>query len=115
MNRSILFLIGILALSGCSTVHQQTVIPGATVAQPEPIKTPVGYVIDQPTRDRYNALVDVYGTAKYEDGAPVFIPSLKRDAGVDAIGNGKYLMTFAARQDFATLKGMQLMAFPVQK
>lgn len=108
-------LAGALPIAGCSTVHQASVEASASVAQPEPVKTPAGYLYGARDIARYNALIDVYGNAKYEDGAPVFVPSKHRNDGVTDLGAGQYLMTFAARQDFAQLRGMQKMAFPVQK
>lgn len=114
MKRSILCLV-VALLAACSTVHQSIVAPKATVAAPQPVKTATGYLIDAATRVRYNALISVYGAAHYDDGAPVFIPAKRKDDGLTDLGNGQWLMTYTARVDFAELKAMALMAFPVPK
>lgn len=106
-----------LDLGGCSTVHQSLVTSKAIVVTPQPVKDDTGYRLTRADRDRYNALIEVYGAAKFDDGAPVFVPALKKDQGVTPAADPAYPfhMTFAARVDFAELKAMQKMAFPVTK
>lgn len=114
-----LFLAAVsLALSACSTVHQSIVTPKAPapLGYVAPLKDESGYRLTKADRDRYNGLIAIYGSAKFADGAPVFVPALKKDAGITKADDPTYPfhMTFAARIDFYELTVMKDMAFPVR-
>lgn len=96
-----------LWLTGCSTISQHAVAPAATLAYIAPIKVANGYLIDATFRDRYNALIAIYGAKKLEDGAPVFVPALRRDDGITIADAAHWLMTAAAMDNMVTLSALK--------
>ena len=99
--------IPIVLLSGCATVHQSAVQPQTTSLHAAPLKIAGGYVLDAYWRDTYNGLVAVYGEKKLSDGAPVFVPPLKKDDGLTAINAEQWMMTDSAMQNFTVLSDLK--------
>ncbi len=100
-------LIGALVLlaAGCSTVHQAPVQAKVGVAIH---RFPDGSIeLDAAMRDRYNGLVAVYGNHHLENGAPVFIPALKKDDGVTEIAPGSWKLDPEHVQDFVVLADLK--------
>lgn len=95
------------ACAGCTTVHQSEVTPNAAGFTAQPIREGDHYLIDDAFRARYNALIGIYGRKKLENGAPVFLPPLKKDDGVTAIAPGQWRMTYAAMENMAVLSDMK--------
>ena len=104
--RRILFCLALL-LAGCTTVHQAPVVPQTASLHAAPLKVPGGYVLDAYWRDTYNGLVAVYGEKKLVNGAPVFVPALKKDSGLTALNADQWFMPDAAMQDFLVLHDLQ--------
>lgn len=115
MNRKLVYTLGVLlwigallTVVGCSTVHQQAVEAHEPANYVRPFRLSSGeYLVDDAFRDRYNALIAVYGHKKLENGAPVFLPPLEKDAGVRANGFGHWIMTREAMENMALLSDMK--------
>ena len=95
------------AQAGCSTVHQSAVEAAAPGSYVPPVRTEGGYLVDGTFRDRYNALVGVYGRKRLENGAPVFVPPLERDQGLTARGPDQWFMKNEAMENMVTLVALQ--------
>ena len=104
--RRLLLCLGLL-LAGCTTVHQTPVVSQTAALHAAPVKVAGGYVLDSYWRDTYNGLVAIYGDKKLSDGAPVFVPALKKDAGLIQLNADQWVMTDAAMQDFLVLRNLQ--------
>jgi hypothetical protein len=94
-------------LAGCGTVSQQAVEPQSAGYYVRPVRVADGYLVDAAFRARYNALIDVYGHKKLENGAPVFLPPLQRDDGLTATADGRWLMTTAAMENMVVLSDLK--------
>lgn len=92
---------------GCGTVHQKVVEAKEAATYARPQKLAGGFVIDADFRDRYNALIAVYGNHRLENGAPVFIPPLQKDDGITEWGGGKFFMTEHAYENMYLMLGFQ--------
>jgi hypothetical protein len=92
-------------VAGCSTVHQAPV--QAKVGVPIHRFSDGSIELDAAMRDRYNGLVAVYGSHRLENGAPVFIPALKKDDGVTPIGPGLWKLDPEHVQDFVVLADLK--------
>ena len=108
----ILLVVGLLGFiclygSGCSTVHQDSVAVTDAGNYVKPVRVADGYVVDDAFRDRYNALIAVYGHKRLENGAPVFLPPLEKDFGVTPSGAGWWHFTKEAMEDMAVLSDLK--------
>ena len=95
-----------LAVSSCGTVAQKPVEAKEQGFYVKPIAVQDGYLVDGAFRDRYNGLIEVYGNKKLDNGAPVFVPPLKKDDGLVKKGNGQWLMSKQAMENMVVLNGM---------
>lgn len=102
-------LIAFLVLSdtGCSTVHQAAVTATESGSYVKPVRVDNGYLVDDAFRDRYNALIAVYGHKRLDNGAPVFLPPLEKDFGVTPNGAGWWLFTKDAMEDMVVMSDLK--------
>ena len=103
-----------LILIGCTTVRQAPAKSAAPSydgnAQNSGILSETatgGYIITAHFRDRYNALVAIYGRSKLGDGAPIFSPALRKDDGLFAEGDGTWIMDKQHMEDMVTLSDLK--------
>jgi hypothetical protein len=73
--------------------------------------TLIGYKVTSHFRDRYNALIEIYGNAKLEDKSPIFTPNLTKDVGLTANSDGSYKMTKQAMMWMVQMSEMQHRGF----
>ena len=99
--------VGLLMMHGCSTVHQAAVPASSAGLEVQPVRQGDYYIITDAYRDRYNALIAVYGNKKLEDGAPVFFPPLVKDAGIEPAGPHQWSMTLQAREDMVVMVALK--------
>ena len=97
---------------GCGTVSQKSVTPATAGFYVAPVKVANGYLVDAAFRDRFNALISVYGNKKFADGAPVFLPALRKDQGLTELGAGQWLMSFDAMENMIVLSDLKRRAAP---
>lgn len=107
MKCVILIVAFALAVAGCGTVSQHAVEPASVGFYVKPIKVANGYLVDATFRERYNALIEIYGRKKLENGAPVFAPPLVHDFGVALMGDGQWLMTNEAMENMIVLSDLK--------
>ena len=115
LNRRLFALVSVMwvltfilvCLPACTTVHQAPVVSQTASLHAAPVKVTGGYLLDAYWRDTYNALVAVYGEKKLANGAPVFVPALKKDSGLTALNADQWFMPDAAMQDFLVLRDLQ--------
>lgn len=105
--RTLLALLFLAAAVGCGTVHQDAVDSHSAGFYNPPVRTAKGYVVDAAFRDRYNALISIYGKKKLENGAPVFLPPLERDQGLTPLSDVEWLMSFAAMENMVLLNDLR--------
>ena len=70
-----------------------------------------GFKVTTHFRDRYNALIAVYGDAKQSDGSPLFTPALIKDFGLTSNVDGTYTMTKQAMVFMVQMSEMKRRAF----
>ena len=102
-----LLMFALLAVAGCTTVHQEAVQSHSAGFYVAPIKVSKGYLIDGAFRDRYNALIAVYGRSRLSDGAPIFIPALRKDDGIQPVNDDQWLMSNAAMENMVILSDLK--------
>ena len=109
---SFIFLLAI-GTGGCGTVSQSPVQPKHSLNGTVEIisKNEYGYTVTAEFVDRYNALIEVYGNTKYPNGAPIFIPTCKRNDGITSNGNGTYTMTYKAMENMMVMQNLHTLAF----
>ena len=107
-----------LGLAACTTVHQKPVegqqasFDGADQNSGIIAKVPGGYIVTPHFRDRYNALIDAYGAAKFANGAPVFTPKLHRDDGISPLTPQTYFCDNETMQNVVVLSGLKRRGAP---
>lgn len=120
MNATLFLFLTALVLcdEGCTTVHQAQVESAAPSfdgnVQNSGIvsQRPDGaYVVTAHFRDRYNALVAIYGDAKLADGAPAFTPPIRANDGLTALPDGTWAMDKQAMVDMVTLSRLKRQGF----
>ena len=111
MKAALFLIAAILALAGCGTVSQNAVDAQNAGFYVKPVKVADGYIVSSEFRARYNALIAVYGHKKLENGAPLFLPPLTKDAGVTSTGAGGelggYHMTNEAMENMDILSALK--------
>ena len=108
MKTNLLLLVALgFILAGCGTVSQHVVEPASAGFYVKPIKVPEGYLVDDAFRDRYNALVAIYGKKKLENGAPVFVPPIVKDSGLTPKGDNQWLMSNDAMENMVVLSDLK--------
>ena len=111
MKRAILVIFFALTLAGCGTVSQNIVEAQNAGFYIKPVKVVkdgvTTFVVNADFRERYNALIEVYGHKKLENGAPVFLPPLVKDAGVTPTGAGGFVMTAEAMANMVVLSDLK--------
>lgn len=95
-----------MVVSSCGTVAPKPVNTKEQGFYVKPVAVQDGYLVDEAFRDRYNGLIEVYGDKKLDNGAPVFVPSLKKDDGLVKKGKGQWLMSKQAMENMVVLNGM---------
>jgi hypothetical protein len=106
-----------LALVGCNAIVQRPVQSRAASYDGNVQNSGVifssllGYKVTAHFRDRYNSLINVYGNAKLSDSTPIFTPSLTKDKGLTANGDGTYTMTKQAMMWMVQMSEMQRRGF----
>jgi len=107
MKRALLVFFLAITLAGCGTVSQNIVEAQNAGFYIKPIRVVkdgvTTFVVNADFRDRYNALIEVYGHKKLENGAPVFLPPLAKDAGITPTGAGGFVMTAEAMANMVVL------------
>jgi hypothetical protein len=68
------------------------------------------FIVSEAFKNRYNALIEIYGNSKLEDGSPIFVPALKKDQGV-SYANGQWRMTIQAMSYMVRLSLLQKRGF----
>lgn len=107
----------ILCFSACSTVSQSVVksnnasFDGNDQNSGIISATMDGFKVTTHFRDRYNALIDVYGNAKQQDKSPLFTPALTKDYGLTSNGDGTYNMTKQAMVYMVQMSELKRRAF----
>jgi hypothetical protein len=92
---------------GCTAVIPRPIEAKETGFSAAPVKVDGGYVISARLRDSYNALAATYGAKKLPNGAPVFLPPLKKDDRLTRTLDGNWFITNAGMEDFLVMKDMQ--------
>lgn len=111
--KRLLFVVLLALAPSCSTVHQSEVAPARPGFNAAPIRVGDGYLVDDAFRDRYNALVAIYGHKRLENGAPVFVPALERDAGVAAASfPHQWTFSLEAMENMIVLEGLKRRGAP---
>ena len=105
--KPILLLLALVMLTGC---------PSLLVIKPKPVVTEVvpysgadqnngvlsqdstGILITAGKRDEYNALIAIYGSARWVTGLPCFVPALKPDFGITAVPPNYHLNNEGVQQ-----------------
>lgn len=105
--KTLLLSLAALALAGCSTVHQEAVQSHSVGFYVAPKPTQGGYIVDAAFRDRYNALAETYGHKKLENGAPVFVPPIAKDDGIQPLPDGTFFMSKSAMENMVVLNGLK--------
>ncbi len=109
---AIIVIAVVMAVTACGTVHQAPVAAESAGFYTPPKQVQGGYIIDEEFRARYNALIAVYGRKKLENGAPVFIPELDKDAGIRSLTPGNYFMSNEAMLNMSLLSDFKRRASP---
>ena len=106
----------VLIAGGCGTVTQSPVLSknpsyDGGLANSGIINRYYGsYIVTESFKNRYNALIEIYGNSKLEDGSPIFVPALKKDQGV-SYANGQWRMTMQAMTYMVRLSLLQKRGF----
>lgn len=111
------FLLFILLLPGCMTVTQKPVVShfysydGNDQNSGVIAKTMDGFKVTSHFRDRYNNLIELYGSAKLDNGAHIFIPPLTKDTGIKPNSDGTYEITAQAMTYMVQMSELQRRGF----
>jgi hypothetical protein len=116
MKAKSLYFIILLVLGGCGTVTQSPVMSAKPsyddgLANSGIINRDHGmFIVTEAFKNRYNALIEIYGNSKLTDGSPIFVPALKKDQGV-SYDNGQWRMTIQAMSYMVRLSLLQKRGF----
>ena len=106
----------VLIAGGCGTVTQSPVLSknpsyDGGLANSGIINRYYGsYIVTESFKNRYNALIEIYGNSKLEDGSPIFVPALKKDQGVSYV-NKQWIMSIEAMSYMVRLSLLQKRGF----
>ena len=107
--------LGIVLLSGCTTVAPKPVAAGQASYGADGAKNSgivaksadgTHYLVDDSFRSRYDALIEIYGKSKYPSGAHIFTPAIGKDYGIAPAGPGLWSITNAGMQCMVVLSDL---------
>jgi hypothetical protein len=109
-------LLAILILSGCTVVQtpiQNKVISFDGNNQNAGIicKNYDGFIVTANFKDRYNALIAIYGDATLADGSPIFTPALIKNTGITDNKDGTYTINKEGMANMVLLSKLKRQGF----